>query len=257
MEENKEKEEIKNIKEEDFKKYTICINQVLYYDSDSDNLINKENTEDLICSICFYILKDPKSCSDKKNSHSFCKECIDYYLKDNNNNTCPTCKLNFEYKIKNEINNKLNKLSFQCMFKNKGCNEIKSYSEYLNHINECKYFIGEYECNIKKYNYNKKEFEKCGYIGNKENMENHIKICGLIKYKCLFCNENILQKDLEEHATNKCKFRIITYQDGTKYLGEIQNNVKNGYGIFCLPNGIKYKGEFKNDKFEGYGKILF
>ena len=179
MEEIKEKEEeIKTIKEEDFKKYSICINQILYYDS--DNLINKENTEDLICPICFYILKNPKSCSDKKNSHSYCKDCIDNYIKDNNNNTCPTCKLNFEYKIKNEINDELNKLSFQCMFKNKGCNEIKSYSEYLNHINNCKYFKDEYECNVKKYNYNEKEFEKCGYIGNITEMENHFKLCEYI-----------------------------------------------------------------------------
>ena len=194
MEDIKEKEENKKsnvfVDEEDFKKLTLCINQVLFYDS--DNLINKENTEDLICPICFYIFRNPKSCSDKKNSHSFCKECIDNYLKDNN--TCPTCKLNFEYKIKNEINDELNKLSFQCMFKNKGCNEIKSYSEYLNHINNCKYFIGEYECNIKKYNYNKKEFEKCGYTGNKKDMENHIKICGYIFYKCSFVMKIFYQK---------------------------------------------------------------
>ena len=155
---------------------------------------------------------------------------MDNYLKDNNNN-CPTCKLNFEYKIKNGMNEELNNLSFHCMFKNKGCNEIKSYSEYLNHINNCKYFIGEYECNIKKYNYNKIEFEKCGYTGNKKDMENHIKLCGYINYKCLFCNENILSKDLEEHVTKKCKFRIIKYQDGSKYIGEIENNIKNGYGI--------------------------
>ena len=119
MEENekKEGEEIKFIKEEDFKKYTKCINnQVSFYDP--DNLINKEKKEDLICQICLCIYNDPKSCSDKKNSHSFCKECIDNFLK-NNINTCPTCKLNFEYKIKNEINNELNKLSFQCMFKKK------------------------------------------------------------------------------------------------------------------------------------------
>ena len=195
MEEIKEKEEeIKTIKEEDFKKYSIYINQILFYDS--DNLINKENTENLICPICFYIYRNPKSCSDKKNSHSFCKECVDNYLKDNNNN-CPTCKLNFEYKIKNEMNEELNNLSFHCMFKNKGCNEIKSYSEYLNHINNCKYFIGEYECNIKKYNYNKKEFEKCGHIGNKKDIENHFNECAYIKYKCEYFKNEILQMNLE------------------------------------------------------------
>ena len=56
MEENKEKEEeIKSLKEDDFKKYNILINQVHFYDP--DNLINKEKKEDLICPICFNIFK--------------------------------------------------------------------------------------------------------------------------------------------------------------------------------------------------------
>ena len=58
------KEEIKTIKEEDFKKYTIIINPILIYDP--GNLINKENTENLICQICFYIVRNPISYSDKK-----------------------------------------------------------------------------------------------------------------------------------------------------------------------------------------------
>ena len=58
----------------------------------NDNLVNKN--EDLICPICFYILKYPINCSDKNNSHSFCKECIDIYLKESNK--CPICKNNFE-----------------------------------------------------------------------------------------------------------------------------------------------------------------
>ena len=62
----------------------------------------------------------------------------------------------------------MNKLSFECIFKKEGCKEILSYSEYLNHINNCKYDNNiEYECNIKKYNYNKKEFEIGGYVGKK------------------------------------------------------------------------------------------
>ena len=74
--------------------------------------------------------------------------------------------------MNNELNNSLNKLSFECLFKKECCKDILSYSEYLNHINNCKYDNDiEYECNIKKYNYDKKEFEKCGYIGNKINTE--------------------------------------------------------------------------------------
>ena len=149
----------------------------------NDNLINKN--EDLICPICFYILKYPINCSDKNNSHSFCKECIDIYLKESNK--CPICKNNFEYKINNDIINSLEKLMFKCLFKNKGCNEIISYKDYFNHLSNCKYKYIKYECNIKKYNYKKKEFEKCGYIGNKKEIEKHFNECAYIKYKCIFC----------------------------------------------------------------------
>ena len=46
----------------------------------SGDLVNRN--EDFICPICFCVLKNPISCSDKNNSHSFCKECIDIYLKE-------------------------------------------------------------------------------------------------------------------------------------------------------------------------------
>ena len=129
-----------------FKKY---FKQVTISSYATDNVTDKENIEDLICPICFYVLKNPISCSSNKNAHSFCKECIEQYLK--GSNKCPTCKLNFEYKINNGLNDALNKLNFECLFKNEGCKEILSYSEYLNHINICKYDNNvQYECNIKK-----------------------------------------------------------------------------------------------------------
>ena len=223
-----------------FNKY-IKIKDIILYNF--DNLIDKENKEDLICPICFFILNNPISCSDKNNSHSFCKECIDNYLKENNK--CPTCKLKFEYKVNNEIISQLNKLLFECMFKSEGCNEIISYLDYLNHINNCKYNNIKYECQIKKYNYKNKYFEKCGFIGEKIEIENHFKSCGYIKYKCIFCNKDILQKDLEEHAKNKCKFGIINYLIGDKYIGEKNNNIKEGYGKCFFFNGDRYEGDWK------------
>ena len=221
-----------------FKKYIKSLqDQIIFYNS--DNLIGKKNKEDFICPICFFVLKNPISCSDKKNSHSFCKDCIDKYLKENNK--CPTCKLIFGYKINNDIFNELNSLSFKCEFKNEGCNAIISYSDYLNHINNCEYsnFV-ICECNIKKYNYKLKEFKNCGYIGKRKEMKNHFKLCGYTKYKCIFCNEEILLMNLEEHAKNICKFGIINYPNGDKYIGKKYNNMKEGYGKLYYSNGAKY-----------------
>ena len=127
----------------------LNINYLFY---NKENLVNKN--EDLICPICMYVLKNTISCSDNKTSHSFCKNCIDLYLKEKNK--CPICKNNFEYKVKNDIINSLEKLFFKCLFKNEGCKEIISYKEYFNHLGNCKYNNIKYECYIKKYNYIKK-----------------------------------------------------------------------------------------------------
>ena len=202
---------LSNENEQYFEKYIKPYRIMLH---SIDDLIDKDKIEDLICPICLLILRNPINCSDKINSHSFCKECIDEFLKEKNK--CPICKLIFEYKTNNIIIDKLNTLLFHCMFKNEGCNKIISYSEYLNHVNNCKY-NNEYECQIKKYNYKNKEFERCRYIGNKEEMKEHFKICAFYKDKCLFCNEYILKMNLEEHMEKKCKFGIIKYQNGNIY----------------------------------------
>ena len=190
-----------------FTKY-VKYYQILFYDS--DNLIQKDNIEDYRCPICFYLLKNPINCSEEENSHSFCSECILKNIQQNNNYNCPTCKQIFQNKIKNDIIESLNKLSFNCCFKKEGCNKIISYSDYLNHINNCEY-NNVYECHIKKYNYKRIEFEICGIKDNKINIENYLKSFAFMKFNCVFCNENILQKDLEEQVQNKCKFGIINY----------------------------------------------
>ena len=56
-----------NEKDEYFDEY-IKPCKVLFYTT--DNLINKKNSEDLICPICYQIFINPISCSDKFNSHS-------------------------------------------------------------------------------------------------------------------------------------------------------------------------------------------
>ena len=173
----------------DKNKYKDFNTNIYFYNR--DNVIQNDNILDLLCPICYNILKDPKFCSSNKNSHYFCKECIDKYLEQNNN--CPICKNNFEYKIKNEFEKLLHKLDFKCLFYNEGCTKIINYLEYYNHINECKYNNLLYKCKIDKYNFSNKEFEKCNYNGNIEEIKKHFKLCAFIKYKCIFCNEDILQ----------------------------------------------------------------
>jgi len=182
---------------ENLDKYLKCISNMNYYDR--ENLKEKDiDISNLICPICYYILKQPRFCSLNNNSHSFCKECIDKYLKINNN--CPMCKNIFENKRKTEIENELYKLEFKCLFYKEGCTKIVNYLEYFNHIKICKYNNLLYKCQIDKYSYSKKEFEKCNFIGNKDEIKEHFKVCAYTEYKCIFCNENILKINLKEHV---------------------------------------------------------
>ena len=224
-------------------------NKILSYNP--ENVISKINTDDFICPICFNILKNPISCSDKKISHAFCKECIDIFLEESNK--CPICKLTFEYKINNNIIKELNNLSFKCLFKNNGCNEILIYSDYLDHIINCKYNNIQFECKVKKYDYKSKDFKECGYLGNKKEIEKHFKLCGLTEYNCIICKEKILKINFEEHVKNKCIFRICNYHNGNRYEGYWKNDKKEGFGIYYFLNGDRYEGEWKNNLREGIG----
>ena len=50
---------------------------------------------------------------------------------------------------------------------------------------------------------------------------------------------------------------IETYKDGTLYIGEFQNNKKEGVGMYRWPDGTIYYGEWKNDNMEGFCYIKF
>ena len=43
-------------------------------------------------------------------------------------------------------------------------------------------------------------------------------------------------------------FGNLFYEDGRKYVGEFQNDLKHGHGIYSWPNGKKYEGNWKEGK---------
>jgi hypothetical protein len=242
-------------------KYNINKNQFIipvkddYYDR--NNLINQENIYDLICPICLNILNNPKSCCSQNTSHSFCKKCIDTYLKENN--TCPICKNQFNYKTNYKVESKLINTKFKCKYNSDGCKTILNYYQYFKHINECKFKNKnfQYECQIEKYNYKFKKFEKCLFCSKIQNVENHFKKCAFSLYRCLFCKENIMSIHIKEHIEKECRIRILTLNNAEKYIGEYQNNKREGLGKLYIENQIIYQGQWKNDKKEGFGIFDF
>ncbi len=47
--------------------------------------------------------------------------------------------------------------------------------------------------------------------------------------------------------------KIIKYEDGSTYTGQVRGNMKHGHGVLQDKFGNLYDGEFRNDKREGYG----
>ena len=56
---------------------------------------------------------------------------------------------------------------------------------------------------------------------------------------------------------------VITFLDGSKFVGEYKDGEKNGQGIFTFSWGGKYEGEYKDGKQNGqgtytqYGSLLY
>lgn len=46
---------------------------------------------------------------------------------------------------------------------------------------------------------------------------------------------------------------IVVFQDGRLYEGKLENNVRQGEGLYVQSDGSWYFGEFSNDKKDGSG----
>jgi len=98
-----------------------------------DQIINKEIfkgfEDEITCSICLKLLRDPTSCS--KCETCFCKTCIEEWMKKNNSCTLKCTPL--ELKDINISQRKiLNKINIKCL---NGCSV--PLLDYYNHIKTC------------------------------------------------------------------------------------------------------------------------
>lgn len=233
-------------------------------------MVENEDFKKLIeCPICFKILNEPLTC--KKCAKSFCKNCINLSLQSTKN--CPCCGAIFNSnKIMGQATrNQLNICKFKCFYKNKGCQEIISYSNFFEHINKCN--KGDYICNNIKYSWkinedkkfspNKFEGEKCKFKGNKNDLEkhsiecglekiycsccekifysidirNHCEICYKKKGKCPYCGKEIILFDYENHYKNFCEeVEINCNKCEMKFL---RKNSKKHNKLECLENQVK------------------
>ena len=55
---------------------------------------------------------------------------------------------------------------------------------------------------------------------------------------------------------NNC-YGTVTYEDGTKHVGEFKDGKPNGQGTLTYADGTKHVGEFKDGKGNGQGSRIF
>lgn len=54
----------------------------------------------------------------------------------------------------------------------------------------------------------------------------------------------------------KNKFMVMTYSNGDKYVGEVYDNQREGYGLYFYANGDFYYGHYKANKQISYGALF-
>ena len=139
-----------------------------------DSRFEKDVDEHFHCSICFNVLKDPRTC--KNNDHAFCLDCISEHLRVNSE-TCPECKEDLTVATLRRprlLNNYLSKLKINCNHASRGCLEYICVEDLESHAGSCGF--APVMCSN----------ENCGMVINKQEREHHeTVVCEYRKEECL------------------------------------------------------------------------
>ena len=149
-----------------------------------DCRFEKDVDEDLHCSICYNVLKEPRMC--RNNEHLFCFDCITEHLRVNSQ-TCPECNehLSVDTLRRARLANKyLSKLKINCDHASRGCPKFTCLEELKTHVATCGY--APVLCSN----------AECGTEINKQDKVRHeTEVCEYRRVKCHDCGQ--IQEDVE------------------------------------------------------------
>ena len=144
----------------------------------------KDVDENLNCSICYNVLKEPRTC--RNNDHVFCLSCIGEHLRVNSQ-TCPECNEHLSVDTLRRprvLNNILSKLKINCDYASRGCSEFICVEDLKTHVATCGF--APVLCSI----------EQCGMEINKQEKVHHeTEVCRYRKVKCYDCGQ--IQDDVK------------------------------------------------------------
>ena len=165
-----------------------------------DSRFEKDIDEHFHCSICFNVLKDPRTC--KNNEHAFCLDCISEHLRVNSE-TCPECKEDLTVATLRRprlLNNYLSKLKINCDHAIRGCLEYIYVEDLESHAGSCGF--APVMCSN----------ENCGMVINKQEREHHETVV------CEYRKEECLDSGKLHEAVERLKGRLIELE------GKVETN---------------------------------
>ena len=93
--------------------------------------------EDLFCSICQGVLRNPRTCRNKE--HPFCLSCISQHLR--NSHRCPECRERLTPETLKDpprfLKNTLSELKIKCDYTERGCPGYVQLGNLQSHVERC------------------------------------------------------------------------------------------------------------------------
>ena len=143
-----------------------------------DSRFEKDVDENFHCSICYNVLKEPRTC--RNNEHIFCLACISQHLKVNSQ-TCPECNEHLSVDTLRRprlVNNYLSKLKINCDHASRGCPDFTCLEDLKTHVANCGYapvLCSNAECGME--------------INKQDKVRHETEVCEYRKVKCHDCGQ--------------------------------------------------------------------
>ena len=216
-----------------------------------DSRFEKDVDEHFHCSICFNVLKDPRTC--KNNDHAFCLDCISEHLRVNSE-ICPECKEDLTVATLRRprlLNNYLSKLKINCDHASRGCLEYICVEDLESHAGSCGF--APVMCSN----------ENCAMVINKQEREHHeTVVCEYRKEECLDTGK--LQEAVErlEGRLMELEGKVETnHVEMKRIVGKMEGslcgmNKKINENVETLNEVVNIKAEaLKNQVHQEVGKV--
>ncbi|XP_066935138.1 TNF receptor-associated factor 6-like [Clytia hemisphaerica] len=149
-------------------------------------LVNGELENDITCSICLFILKDPMQAIEC--GHRFCKTCVAGLQKGvNGSYVCPEDRAETAFYPDKGRGREILGFAVRCSNKMLGCPWVKELREVEDHKEQCDFKI--VKCVV----------ESCAEEFQRRYEDQHYKKCKYRMVQCPFCNEDYIFAFEEEH----------------------------------------------------------